>query len=488
MSELGPVVELDLLHPTGRAAARLAIGGAARAIDHGEGERPVDLVVVAPRPDEVSRAWLLAALATAADRMAHDAVAVVIAPRRWRRTAERAIAAAGLVPADAVVTAPVWPDTKHFLPIAAAPLADGGPRYLGLGPFRARLAGTAARLEVGRRLMRRRAVGCALVARRRTGSEPFAWLAALDGAASARATVSGPTRADAPTAVVLRYPVSGSVPDLAIKVALDDAGRRGLARERTALTELAPAAARAGVEIPTVNRDGPPWLLSTTVVRGAPASSVLARRSSQLERVARALVAWLTEWNRATASPAVASADLLDRLLLDAADRVTASDTSLADYRRLVGDLALRVRGQPIVLVTAHHDLTMANVLDGGRTIGILDWEAADSAALPTTDLWYALADGAALACRISHAEAVEALVLGDARLPSWFSRAPAELASALSMPPDEGILAFHACWLHHAANEVARGERDGRFLAVVRSVATRRLLWPEPAPSTRST
>ena len=488
MSEPGPVVELDLLHPAGRVGARLAIGGAARAIDHGESERPVDLVVVAPRHDEVSRAWLVAALATAVDRMARDAVAVVITPPRWRHGAERAIASAGLVLTDAIVTAPAWPDTKHFVPIATAPIADAGPRYLGLGPFPARLARTAARLRVGRRLMRRRAIGCALVAKRHTGSEPFAWLTALDGVAGARATVSGPTRADAPTAVVLRYPASGLVPDLAIKVALDDAGRRRLARERTALAEVAPAAARAGVEVPSVKPGGTPWLLCTTIVSGAPAGSLLARRPSQLERVSRALVVWLTEWNRATVSSAVASTDLLDRLVLEAVDRVTARDPSLVDYGRLVGDLAHRMLGQPVLLVAAHHDLTMANVLDRGRTIGVLDWEEAEATALPATDLWYALADGAARACRVSHADAVEALVLGDVRLPNWFSGAAAELASALSLLPDEASLAFHACWLHHAANEIARGERDGRFLAVVRRVASRRLLWPESAPSTRST
>jgi hypothetical protein len=465
----------------------MALGGAARTIDQGDGTSAVDVVVIAPRQDELSQNWLLVALATATDRMAEDAIVVVIVPRGWRRAVERAFAAADLVLASALITVPAWPGTGHFMPIGA-PLRDCGRRFLGMGAFSARAAGIAGRLGVVRRLMRHHCAGCALVATRRTGAEPCAWLAAIDDGPRALAAVSGPTRADARTALVLRYPVNESVPDLAVKVALSDGGRARLDRERTRLTKLGPGAARAGAEIPIVKRGGPGWLLSTGFVRGIPAANVLERRPAQVERVGRALVTWLTEWNRATASVAIATCDLLNRLVLEAAARVAQTDPRLGEYRHLIGDLALRMQGQPIVLVAVHNDLTMANVLDRARQIGIIDWEVADSAGLPTTDLWYALADGAARAGRISHADAVEALVVGGGRIPDWFGGAPTELSVALAVPPDERILAFHACWLHHAANELARGERDGRFLAVVRAVATKRLLWPKPASSTQST
>ena len=486
MSEPGPVVELDLWCPAGSARGRLALGRAARAIDQGDGEGPVDVVVIAPQPTEASDAWLRAALATAANCMTDDAVAVVIVPRRWRRAAERAIEAANLVLVDAALTVPEWPATQLFVPIATAPLADGG-RYFGLGPLGARVAGAAARLGVMRRLIRRHAPGCALISMQRSASEPFAWFAAIDGTARAVVAVSGPTRRDAPTAVALRYPSTGNGADVAIKVAFDDAGRTRIDQERARLSALGPEAARAGARVPAVDRGAPSRLLCTSIVPGVSAATVLDRRPSQLARVAHALIRWLANWNRATSITATATEDLLRRLVLDAADRVAANNPRLSEYTRFVGDIAFRLQGQPMVLVAAHNDLTMANVIDGSPQLGILDWEAADPTGLPLTDLWYALTDAVSRGQRITHTEAVEALALGGDPIPSWLSSAPTDLAESLAVPANETLLAFHACWLHHAANELARGDSHGRFLAVVHAVATRRLLWPEPAPPTRS-
>ena len=42
----------------------------------------------------------------------------------------------------------------------------------------------------------------------------------------------------------------------------------------------------------------------------------------------------------------------------------------------------------------------------------------------------------------------------------------------ALDLAPPVLALSFHACWLHHAANELTRGDEDGPFVAIVRLFA----------------
>jgi hypothetical protein len=44
-----------------------------------------------------------------------------------------------------------------------------------------------------------------------------------------------------------------------------------------------------------------------------------------------------------------------------------------------------------------------------------------------------------------------------------------AEAGRALGLTPDQQMLGFHACWLHHASNELDRGTAGGPFTAVVR-------------------
>ena len=54
---------------------------------------------------------------------------------------------------------------------------------------------------------------------------------------------------------------------------------------------------------------------------------------------------------------------------------------------------------------------------------------------------------------------------------------APARLRATLGLSDEEACIAFHACWVHHAANEVDRQIVDGPFLAVVRAIANEGML-----------
>jgi hypothetical protein len=213
---------------------------------------------------------------------------------------------------------------------------------------------------------------------------------------------------------------------------------------------------------------------------------VLARDARQLARLAMAVADWLRAWCRATASSTVATSAVLDELLLAPLEQVTSAVSPPPAYRDALHRLAGRLEGHELVLTAVHNDLTMANVLDAGDRIGVVDWEEAAAAGLPLGDLWYSLADALARARGLTHAEAVEALVRSAPETPAVLAGAPATLSAELALSDDESLLGFHACWLAHAGDELRRGQSDGPFLAVVRQVGSARLLWPdadEPGP-----
>jgi hypothetical protein len=474
----GPRLELDLWHPTAVPCGHLALGRAAAGSENDDQCDEVDVVVIAPAGDEMGREWLNRSIETTMERLALDGVVWVVVPRLRRRAAERALRRAGLVLLEGILTIPRWPGVTHLIPIAPAALSDAGTRHLGLAPGAAWLAGALARLRPTRVLLRRGAPNCALLAARRPPPDPLRWLGRLDGGRAATASVVCGARADARLAVILRYPPSAHSPDLVAKIAFDEAGRTRLEREHRALALLRGQAARAGAEVPQPREVHASWLLVTDALAGRPAAAVLGRRPRRLYPIAAMTTAWLTTWNRATASTSPATVKFLDAVLLGPAERLLAAGVPIADYRDELLSLARRIQGRPIVLVAAHNDLTMANVLDAGDRIGVFDWEEATPLGLPLTDHWYALADAVSRTRRVTHVEAVEALTLGG---PPALAVAPGELATALGLAVDQAELGFHACWLHHAVSELRRGEQGERFLAIVRAVASGAVRWPSP-------
>jgi hypothetical protein len=439
----------------------------------------VDICVIAPAGDELRPEWLARSISEAAEHMAAEAVLWVIAPRRLRPAAERALRRNGLALVGGILTIPGWPHPAHLIPIAPATLRDAGSRHLGLAPAVARAAGAIANMGIARTLLRRGTRSCALLATRRPRPDLLRWLGQLDGDRAATATVATASRGEARIGVTLRFPPGARAPDLVAKIAFDEPGQARLQREREALGSLGSAAAQAGAGVPRMRPMTLPWALVTEVLPGRPTAATLSRAPRRLEPIGMAIARWLTTWNRATASPTRATSELLAALLLEPADRVLNAAPGIAAYRERLRVLARRIEGGRLVLVAAHNDLTMANLLDAGDRIGVVDWEAAAPSRLPLTDLWYALADGVANAHRVTHADAVEALALGRAPAPDALAAAPGQLARGLSLTPEQAELAFHGCWLNHASNELRRGESDGPFLAVVQAVASRRVSWP---------
>jgi hypothetical protein len=474
----GPRAEMDLWHPTGAPRRRLALGHYAGASNCGTAG-PVDVAIVAPSPSEVNRDWLERSVALAARRLDRGGLLWLVVPRRWRGTAERALGRCELVLLEVVLAVPPWPDHAHLVPMAPATLRDAGPRHLGLPRGTAWILGSLTAVGAVRRLLWRMVPSCALVAAREPGVPVFRWLGDLDDAGVATASVFSGPRADARVAVALRFQPRRRAPDLVVKAALDEAGVERVQAEHKALGLLGATAAAAGAAVPVPKPCSHPWMLAADALAGRCAAVTLGTSPQRLLPVAGAVADWLLRWNAATASRVPATADLLERALVGPVGRLVAAGVASEPYARALATLAARLEGRQLVLVAVHGDLTMANVLAAGRAPGIVDWESATAAGLPLIDLWYALADGVAGAARVTHASAVEAVATGTAPAPPALARLPAQHAAALRLSVDETTLAFHACWLGHAENELRRGDKERQFCGVVRAVAALRLLWP---------
>jgi hypothetical protein len=477
---MGPRSALDLWHATGAPQRRMLLGRWS-GVEAPPAAR-IDIAILAPCPQEVSRVWLDGSIADAARRLDGDGLVWVVVGPRWRGVAARAIRRAGLMQLDAVLAIPPWPHSAHLVPFSRGAFADVGPRHLRVSRTAAGVIAWLLASRIPAYMVRRMAPGCALLAARAPATRRiFGWLGEIDGREVRDATVSTTSRYDGRTALTMRLGDAG-IPDLVVKAAFDERGVARLRQEREALERLGPAAAGAGAQVPVWRASPHPWLLATGPIPGHSGDDLLAARPGRLEEIATRLAQWLLAWNSATAVNLKAPAELLAQTLAQPIARLVAAGVAPRDYGAAVTDLVGELAGRSLVGVAVHNDLTMANVLRDGPRLGIVDWESAMAVGLPLTDLWYMLVDAIARARGIVHARAVEAFLRREADVPVALTRLPAHHAACLRLDDRQSLLAFHACWLGHAHDELRRGTTNGPFAQVVRAVATRRLLWPATA------
>ncbi len=439
---------LELLHPDGIANTALVLGDACpeELRPSSEATDVIDLVVVAGAEVE-------AAARTAAERLAPDGIVFF---GDGSRGAERAAKRAGIVKVETFFT-----------------LHGGGSRHL-LVPARARAArfaldqlvpaagwkGRSARLATragGSRLLPH--VTRSAVVARRPGARPLhEWLGTEAGLDAGCAIVSW---SDSPSLVVHTLSAHGEPRVVKLGDVTPEAG---------ALRQLGPGARAAGGRVPLAIRNGSVAglpLLVETAVPGKSAVALLGTEPRRLRGYLDELVAWLERWNVETATRKPVSLAQLERALLAP---LHALDLS-ADYERRLEELCARAEGGVVPLVAAHHDLTTANVLVDGA-LGIVDWATAEPAALPLTDFFYAVADARAAAGRFEDRVAAFTKTFAPDGTPAP-DVAPLQrrLVEALDLDHEMVELCFHACWLRHAANELA-DSGAGPFVEIVRTIA----------------
>ena len=473
---------LELLHPDGFAGRVAVLGsgpGHRLVAPAGHGEEAVDLVLLAPTDTERrSVAWATDA-ARMASGLAEDGIVLAVGPSHRLAAG---LAEVGLMREVELLHAPDVDRSRHLLPLRSAP-ARAALREL-IAPGRIKSAALAAASLPG---LGRLAPTSAVY--RRPGSRPLLdWVGPLlssgpGGVPSAdsasgmpEALLTSAWRARGATTV---RTVGGASAGAVVKVGAQ-AGR-----EAEALRTMAAGAATEAVATPDLIGEteiGRHRAVAQTALAGRPAAVALAGSPAAIPALLRTVAGWLVDWNAATVVRRPFGADDAERLVLAPARAVAprldddGGETWLAELERA----CTAVEGTEVPFVSAHNDLTAANLLLGADRVGVVDWEEAAPQCLPLGDFAYAAADFAAAVDGYADRKAAYATCFErDGELGAMTRELLGRAAKALGLEPPQAELCLHVCWLRHAADEQARepepGDGPAPFLAILRRHAQRR-------------
>ena len=445
-----PVRLLELLAASASSARTVVEAGGRTPAPASVRDRavPVDLLVLAPTAAQPRSSEWRSAASLAAATTHPDGVVYVVAPRRVRRRVVRLVEAAGFRAAASFAHVRDGGRTRYLVEVDPGAVAYALSRSI---------AGRRLTRWVSRHVFRFRlhrlfsaispVIGVAL--QRPSASPLLAWTLARGGAAGGGAILTERRRG---RFVVYRI---GGEQSLLVKVA---AAAVDVEREGRALDTLAATARDAGADVPArvaVRRgatDRP--ILAQTLIPGIPASELLAGKPRKVVHVLSRLAEWLAVWHRASTSARVVSRDILEEALLGPARLL---EPRLGpEYSSWLERRCRLWTGTTMPAVHAHLDLTMANVLlKGNRGFGVVDWESARPDSLPLADFFYAAADAAAAVHQYAdRGAAFRSAFLPGGRYFADVSELVDRLSREVELPSSSVELTFHACWLHHAANE----------------------------------
>ena len=453
-----PCSPLELLLPDGAADGTLVLGDDCppALAPQDAGRETVDLVILAPsRSQRRDARWAGHAASTTAARLSRTGIAYLVPGNAGR--IRRALVAAGLQHAATLLNVPDVNRPRYLVPVGTVAeryaLAGGIPASR---PKRLLATGLGAR--------GRASFGPTGAVHRREAGVPLAsWLLGADAAGS----VLVAAQADGRGAILYRFGDRPG-PEAIAKVS------PGTDDELRALRLVAPGARDAGARTPLPVASGrlgsmPYAILS--FVEGSRAADLVARGQIRTDEIQGRIADWLERWHRACSSVRPLMADDLERFVLAPAARAAVDGPYLDFLHALCG----RAAGRSCPFVPVHGDLTLANVLVDERSgLGVVDWEHATEDGLPLTDLLYAGVDAVAARRRYADRPAAFGACSGLDGPPSPLEQLRRRLASALELDEVVQRLCFHACWLHHAANESDRstGPSRGHFVTILETIA----------------
>jgi hypothetical protein len=473
---------LTLLSPRRAPDSCMLLGGRFGDGPAAPGHSPVDLILLAPAPGELaSRSWIERAVAEVSARLSADGLVYVMAPVHARRGLRHHLQARGIVRWNAFVHYPDARAGRHLIPLEPGQVVFAA-RHLARRRGRRCLAVTAARIPGVLKLLASLAPHVGLAGRRANAAPLMAWLAPSlsPGSVPALPIISGSWRGSRGATIAHCFASGGSKPVLVAKIAgTDDVGRR-LRAEADALHLLGEDACAAGARVPRVAANlpwtGRPGVQLQTALSGVPAMAALASRPAIMEPLLRQLAAWLRAWHGRTVGKAPDPAGLLRSTVLDPAGRLAPLVGGGAAYMEWLRVRCEHASTAPLPIVAAHQDLTMSNVLWSRKEgLAIVDWESATPAALPLTDFLYSALDAVMTAHAMENqVDGWRACFAGGSGAATLVSELSSTLLEVVPESPALPQLAFHATWLHHAANEldVTIPSEPRPFLEIVRQIA----------------
>ena len=426
-----------------------------------EGGDPALLLLVPDETELRSNVWMSEARRDLRRRISGGGIAYVIVPPRHRTAVRRRIRAMGLVCDPYVHSQPGA--RPSFSPMTAVALRAAVAQTVWLTPRMRVLCGRAFRLSLMRSGLERFAptLGYLVHAREQL---PFQWLSRIspDLPGSYDVVVRPSWRGGSSPSMLQCVSRRRDRPSLVVKVAHLEGAADAVRREHENLEQLGASATGAGARVARVIAAASVGGLRVhvqTALDGVPAAFALRHSPDRIVPVIDLLGTWLHRWNGLTAVIKKVTEEHVARWLWSPLERLRADVDPLGSYQLRLEGLIATISGTRLPVVAAHSDLTMTNVLllDRSRRLGIVDWEVAETEALPLTDFFYAVTDAIVAAHAMSRQDAFRAGFARTGRYRRLTGRWLVRLATGLNLPGSAVELALHGCWLHHARNEAAK-------------------------------
>ena len=443
-----------------------------------------DFAILAPTAAQCrTNGWLEEAVRSLAQALAPDGLLYAFVPRRFRLPITSLMRDYNLSVGPFLAHLPNPASNRYLVPLNPITIRYTLANILSASPQKQRLATLAFSLFKSQELIFSMLPFVGIVARRADARPLFDWLFKLgnDSNSIGNAVIRTRWRANKGTAVLFRFPDGNALPDAAAKVSLVAPLSTKTPREAEIITRTGSSAHSAGARVPKAlaehQIEGHTVVLQT-LLNGQSAAALLFSQPKRLPLFMGHVTQWLDHWNRATAILKPLDGERLDQELIAPAKLLEPYIEEGREYRDWLTARCNAAIGTTIPFVTAHGDLTMSNLLfDEHEQIGIIDWEASVSEALPLTDFFYAAADAAA-ATRgyVDRVKAFQSCFMPGGSYVEAIKHFQTNLRRSLKIPPDVADLCFHACWLRHAANEYRSDPPNRRrFINVVRFLAAHR-------------
>jgi len=473
----------QLLHPDAPPHRVLVIGNgsAASLIPSTRSTAgPADVVAIIPDLNEGrSNRWITRASLNARESMASDSLVVALGPPLFRARLARNLRQHGFSVTGSLLLLPNATEPNQLVPTSTAALRYALTALRTLPRPLSRLVKLLLANTSAAKLVSKLAPNVALIARYPASRPAMAWLdppnaPPIEGDT---AIVSLSWRNPTASAVVHRFSQASSFPTQVVKLGLDPPRRAAVDWENHQILSLGPSARDAGVRVPHVQRivkkPGAIGLVQEPL-SGTVAARLIGRGDLNPSAILEELGSWLARWTRDTTTvPSDGVTSWLDEMLETAAYL----SRELKHGERYLGWLRERCAAPAVIpLVAAHNDLTMWNVIwDPGAPPGIVDWETASNAGLPTTDFVYAAVDARLAARRDGNRLAAFLSCFGSSSSNEQIGTLHHQIAEGVGMNIDAMELCFHAGWLQHALNEsrTAPAVERGPFFEIVEWLAT---------------
>jgi thiamine kinase-like enzyme len=477
---------LELLHPDGTASISIVLGSNCPEALLPERQEALDqkaaLLIIAPSARECqSEGWLEKSANFVNHHLADDGVCYVLVPIPWRWKMIRLLSRLTLVIDASFWHFPDWASSQYLVPLHRGPVSFAVENIIYVPRWKQMIA----RQLFGSSAVRGRLGSfwkSAAISVRRPNARPlFQWLSNSNHGKEIieSAIIRQSWRGLRGASILYCFPEREALPSAIAKLASVENYSVCLEREVEALEALGPSARSAGMQVPQILlklRNNAYSSLILSPLRGRPVSDLLASNSNLLSPLLTKIVEWLKGWHISTINLRPLNVEWLAQNFCAPLERLLPFLQNAQEYQSWLIDRIQTAVGTPLPLVSAHNDLTMANILvEEPDVFGVVDWETGLSQNWPLVDFYYAVTDAVRIAQGYTDwLEAFKACYEAKGAYTRDVHRWEEALRSAIDLSPALTELCFHACWLHHASNEheVSQPGDPRPFLAIVQWLA----------------